>query len=88
MCRLSPKKLQRRVYAPPDELPPPSPPEWAEFEGPGNSISSMPVQLDTRGEGRREDDVISERSVMSTAPNLLTSPLSSVHGGFVPNRCV
>lgn len=87
-CRLSPKKLQRRTYTPLEEPPHVTAvPVWAGFEGPTSHAIAPPSLLEhVMPSGHREDDVMSERSVMSAAPNLMTSPLSSVHGGILPNR--
>ena len=90
-CRLSPSK---RHLSPPSDVEGTegsfTEPVWAGFEGPTQAPSPSRLPLVTgplshQGEG--EEDILSERSAMSAGlPNLLTSPLSGMHGGYVPDR--
>ncbi|KAK9813958.1 hypothetical protein WJX73_006860 [Symbiochloris irregularis] len=65
-------------------------PVWAGFEGPNMAPSPTRLPLMTNPlshQGEGEDDILPEQSAMSGGlPNLLTSPLSGMHGGYAPNR--
>ena len=77
-CRLSPVKPKRAYLQDVREEP-----SWASFEPGESSPPGTPSEADSQD----DDGAASERSAFSGGGrNLLTSPLSSVHGGFAPHR--